>query len=134
MDSHHSGTLANLECQACPFPIMRHPLDFNPPLAAIVAKFDPNPTYGPLINVPKLNFEPRVGFAWDPFGNGKTAVRGAFGVYDVILLVYAQQATDWPGLQSSNTGSIPVETWPKGTFAAGASDINTKRAFWQERN
>ena len=134
MTTHHSGTLANLECQACPFPIMQAPLDYNPPLQAIVNKFDPAPVYGPIINVPRLNFEPRLGFAWDPFGNGKTAVRGAFGVYDILLLFYAQNATDWPGLQSSNTGTIPVETWPKGTFAAGSSDINTKRAFWQEHN
>jgi hypothetical protein len=134
MDSHHSGTLANLECQACPFPIIRHPLDYNAPLAAIVASLDPATVYGPLINIPRMNFEPRVGFAWDPFGNGKTAVRAAFGIYDVILLPYAQQATDWPGLQSSNTGIIPVESWPKGTFSAKKSDPNTKRAFWQEHN
>jgi hypothetical protein len=34
------------------------------------------------------NFEPRIGFSWDPSKNSKTAVRGGFGMFDVLPLPY----------------------------------------------
>jgi len=39
-------------------------------------------------NPTKLNFEPRIGVSWDPFGTGKTAIRAAFGIFDALPLNY----------------------------------------------
>jgi hypothetical protein len=35
---------------------------------------------GRLWNLNMKQFAPKVGFAWDPFGNGKTSVRGGYGI------------------------------------------------------
>ncbi len=41
---------------------------------------DPGISRG-IFNMAKTNFSPRVGFAWDPTGDGKTSVRAAFGMF-----------------------------------------------------
>jgi len=43
----------------------------------------PGVTENTLEKTSKLNFAPRVGFAYDVFGNGKLAVRSGFGIYNI---------------------------------------------------
>ncbi len=76
---------------------------------------DAEPTYGrPIKNVSFLNVQPRVGAAWDVWGNGKTAVRAAFGVYDDVN-------AGGEAFYGTSSGSPPLSaglTLPAGTVAS----------------
>jgi hypothetical protein len=66
------------------------PTEVHNALANLQTITDPAQRLGsPLFSNPTLhNFEPRVGFAWDPFHNGKSAVRAGFGMFDALPLPY----------------------------------------------
>ena len=56
-------------------------------------------------NTPKNNVAPRLGFAYDVFGNGKTAIRGSYGIFFMRENTFSYQ-TDTSNLPFNSALSI----------------------------
>jgi outer membrane receptor protein involved in Fe transport len=113
-----NGKIANLRNLMDPLPVCgRIPSNGG---CSVTGAFFNNPT--------TKNFEPRVGFAWDPSHNGRTAVRGGIGLFDVLPLPYqfvlltTQAAPFFSYTAINSTDPIPV---PLKFFTVDNRDISS---------
>jgi hypothetical protein len=86
--------------------------------SALINLTDPAPTTGRLYQNPTGNLSPRLSFAWDPWADGRTSLRGGYGLYfntnnhqNLIVTVTNPPAT--PRVSIANP-TFPVPPFERG--------------------
>ncbi len=103
------------------------------------AAFNCTPTASPygkfVVDASKLNFAPRVGLAWDPFGKGTTSVRIGYGWYHEQTLVgpYLQNIGTNAPFQETLSGSNTNLSNPAGAIVSSAT-VSSLRALQTDWN
>jgi hypothetical protein len=115
------------------------PSEVNNHLSDLVNITDSTPRIGgPFFSNPTLkNFEPRIGFSWDPMGNGKTAVRGGFGMFDVLPLPYLFELETefaYPYFAQGTINTLPPGTFETGAYNLIAGNSNTLRGGYVQQH
>jgi hypothetical protein len=88
---------------------------------------------GPLFYNPTLrNFEPRIGFAWDALHNGRMAVRGGAGLFDVLPLPYQFTLLETqaiPFFQYDVFGNTPAGSFPSVSNLPPATSSTSRTTY-----
>jgi hypothetical protein len=99
--------------QGLRYEIMTLPTEVHGPFGSIPSLFGgvPQARKNYWITNPTLhNFDPRVGFSWDPFCDGKTAVRAGFGMFSILPLSNAWLGESTLGLPFSQVVDVGFDT------------------------